>query len=315
MGRKQARRRSTGLGLHTHGTTPQPYIPKWKPNSVQKQFLDSFERRTLRENKSPTEAKHARLALAGIMGEEAMWGTPREQEIRKAIYADDRALGYLQLLTREPGEESAMIIRVSMWAYAGERHPAMEDDVRELLIPRDQVLSFFRERGSRGASHTELVKTWPHYGTAMSDLRQLGFQFESSRTKSAGGDEDFRYVLKKDVRNHRFVKQHEAYAQIARTIEKLGRPAPLQEACRHAGIMARTERLSERHLLASPLTFRWKGLVEDDILRVAGKHLKRVTYLMAVAQRAVWHSAQSTDSLSRVLFERLHKRAQRSSKK
>ena len=224
MGQEEAQARSIGFQLHNRSATLQPYISNWRANSVQQQFLRRLERRELREGKSPTQARRSRLEFTKIMAEEAMWGTPREREIREAIYADSRALSYLRLLARMPGEEPAMIIRISMWAYAGEQHPAIEDDLRELLIPRDQVLSFFRQRGDQGTSHTELVKKWPHYGTAMCDLRQLGFQFESTRITGAGGDYDFRYVLRKDVTNHRLVRQHEVYAQIARAIESLENP-------------------------------------------------------------------------------------------
>lgn len=105
------------------------------------------------------------------------------------------------------------------------------------------------------------------------------------------------------------------FARIARAIEHLGRPRQLLEAWRYADRMARSNRFHQRSMEGNPLNYRWKGLVEDDIIQVAGKHLKRGTYLMAVAQRVVWQSSRSTVDLSSVLFERLKKRVQRSAKK
>jgi hypothetical protein len=293
----------------------QPYLATWKPSSVQKQFLRRYERRLLGEGKSPDEATCLRVELTVQFEREATWGTPWEQEIREAIYADARALKHLQFFLDGPGSEWAMMIRLSMWAHAGDQDPSTKENLRGLLIPRDQVLSFLREQGPKGTTHTELVKAWPHYAIGLGDLRRRRFEIEGMPIKTARGEDDFRFVLTRDVKHHKLVKQHAEFARIATAIEDLGRPPLLHEAHKYAGTMARSKRHYERFLRESPLSYRWRGLLEDDIVQVAAGHLKRVTYLMAVAQKTVWHSAQSIDDLRTVLFERLSKRVQRSPKK
>jgi hypothetical protein len=293
----------------------EPYLSRWRPNSVQRQFLKRYEKRLLREGKSRAEANRLRLKLTADLERDAMWGTPSEQEIRQAIYADGRALRYLRFFIDGPGAEWAMIIRLSMWAHAEDQDPSTKESLRNLLIPRDQVLSFLRERGRRGTTHRELVRTWPSYGTGITELRDRGFAIDGVPIKTAEGEDDFRFVLTRDVKRHKLVKQQEEFARIAKAIEDLGSPAPLREAHDYAGTLSRSRRHYERSLQLSPLAYRWKGLLEDDIIRVAAGHLKRVTYLMAIAQRTVWHSAQSVDDIGTVLFERLNKRVQRSAKK
>lgn len=293
----------------------RPYVLNWKPNSVQKKFLEDHERQLRRQGKSHADAKRERLELTASMERDATLGTPWEQEIRKAIYADPRALRHLRFLTSGDGEEWAMMIRLSMWAHAGDQHPSTARTIRELLVPRDQVLSFLRERGRRGATHSELVKIWPNYATWFTDLRLRGFKFGSTRIKALVGEQDSRYVLKEEPRRYQLTAISDEFSRIARAIENLGRPTQLREAWRYADMMARSKRFHKRSIEENPLNYRWKGLVEDDIIRVAGRHLKRVTYLMAVARRVVWQSSQSTVDLGKVLFERLNKRVQRSAKK
>jgi hypothetical protein len=293
----------------------RPYVLNWKPNSVQKKFLEDHERGLKRHGKSHADAKRERLELTASLERDATWGTPWEQEIRKAIYADRRALRHLRFFIYGDGAEWAMMIRLSMWAHAGDRQPSMAETNREFLVPRDQVLSFLRERGNRGATHSELVKIWPNYATWFTDLRRQGFKFESARIKALVGEDDFRYVVAEEPSRYQLTTVSDEFARIARAIEHLGRPSQLLEAWRYADMMARSKRFHQRSMEENPLNYRWKGLLEDDIIQVASKHLKRVTYLMAVAQRVVWQSSRSTVDLSRVLFERLNKRVQRSAKK
>jgi hypothetical protein len=293
----------------------KPYVLNWRPNSVQKELLENHERRLRRQGQSQAEAKQGRLELTATLEREATWGTQWEQEIRKAIYADHRALRYLRFLLNGDGVEWTTIIRLSMWAHAGDEHPGTRESRRDLLIPRDQVLVYLRERSAKGATHAELAENWLSYGTYLIDLRRNGFKFQTIRFKNDRGENDYRYILKEDRKRYKLVTKRDEYARIARAIENLGNPPLLREAGRHAGMMSRSKAILGRRLEESPLSYRWKGLVEDDIIRVAGNHLKRMTYLMAVAQRTVWKSAKSTDDLSRVLFQRLHKRMQRHAEK
>lgn len=293
----------------------RPYVLNWKPNSVQKKLLEDHERRLKRQGKSPADARRERLELTASLERDATWGTPWEQKIRRAIYADRRALRNLRVFIYGDGAEWAMMVRLSMWAHAGDQHPSMAETNREFLVPRDQVLSFLRERGHRGATHSELVKIWPNYATWFSALRRRGFKFEGTRFKALGGENDYRYVVKEEPTRYQLTKLSDEFARIARAIESLGNPPQLRDAWRYADMRARSNRFHQRSMEENPLNYRWKGLVEDEIIRVAGKHLKRVSYLMAIAQRIVWQSSRSTIDLSRVLFERLNKRVQRSAKK
>lgn len=299
----------------TVDATPRPYILNWKPNSAQRQLFRDYEKRELRDGASRAVARRRRLELTAAFEQYATLGTPWEQEIRAAIYADPRALRYLRFFSERPGLEWATIIRISMWAHAGDEHPTMKEMNREVLVPRDQVLSFLRERGDQGVTHTELAKTWPHYSSALFELRQLGFKMESTQIRNSDGNDDWRYVLKEEPRRYKLVKNHEEFARIARAIESLGRPVRLREAWSYAGMMARSGRIHERRLKENPLGSRFRALLEDDIVRVAGHHLKRMTYLMAVAKKTVSHSSHHPENLRAVLFERLHKRVQRTSQK
>jgi hypothetical protein len=299
----------------TIDATPRPYILGWKPNSAQRQFLQRYERTELRGGASPEEAHRRRLELTSVIEREATLGTPWEVEIRAAIYTDLRALRCLRFFIDGPGAESAVIIRLSMWAHAGDRHPATRDMQSECLVPRDQVLQYLREKRHNGATHAELVSKWGSYATHFGDLRRLGFEIKTTRTSNPQGDDEFRFYLVNEPKRHKLLKQHELYSQIARGIEILGKPRLLREAWHHAVVVARSKKLHEQRLEESPLARRFKGLMEDDILRVAGHHLKRMTYLMAIAQKTVSHSTQHPESLRTVLFERLHKRAQRSAPK
>jgi hypothetical protein len=312
MKRQQSSRGSSTSSPAPDGSAvPRPYVLNWKPNSVQKKFLEDHERRLKRQGKSQAEAKRKRLELSASSERDATLGTPWEQEIRKAIYADHRAFRHLRFFIYGDGAEWAMMIRLSMWARAGDQHPSMTETNREFLVPRDQVLSFLRGRGHTGATHSELVKIWPNYATWFTELRRRGFKFESTRVKALVGGDDFHYVVKEEPRRYQLTTMSDEFTRIARAIESLGRPTRLRDAWGYADMMARSKRFLKRSMEENPLNYRWKGLVEDDIIRVAGNHLKRMTYLMAVAQKTVWKSAKSTDDLSKVLFQRLHKRIQR----
>jgi hypothetical protein len=312
---KSSRSSSSSSPVLDSGAVLKPYVVNWKPNSAQKKYLEDHERQSRRQGKSPADARRERLELTVSLERDATLGTPWEHEIRKAIYADLRALRHLRFLTNGDGAEWAMMVRLSEWAHAGNRHPSMAQKISEFLVPRDQVLSFLRERGHRGATHSELVKIWPDYATWFTDLRFRGFKFGSARIKALVGEDDFRYVVIEEPRRYQLTTMSDDYSRIARAIEHLGKPTQLREAWRYADMMARSKRFHKRKMEENPLNYRWKGLVEDEIVRVAGKHLKRVTYLMAVAQGIVWQSSRSTVDLSKVLFERLNKRVQRSAKK
>ena len=290
---------------------PGPYVLGWKPNSAQKRLLDRYEKNELRDGASQAEARRRRLDATATFERDATWGTPWEQEIRAAIYADPRALEYLRFFNDGPGAEWATIIRISMWAHAGDKHPSSSELQREFLVPHDQVLSYLRERVRTGVTHSELVKKWSSYATHFSELQRRGFEIEATRTRVALRKDEFRFFLKREPKRHKVEKRHEQYAQIARAIEILGKPSPFLQAWRDARIMARSIKLSERRVDQNPLAYRFKGLIEDDILRIAGHHLKRMTYLMAVAQKTVWRSPKSVNDLRYSLFERLNKRVQR----
>jgi hypothetical protein len=108
----------------------------------------------------------------------------------------------------------------------------------------------------------------------------------------------------------KLVNQSDVFSDIAKKIELLGNPTPLQEAYRHASAMSQVLRFNETALKDSPLND-FCRLMEDDLGRVAGQHLKRMTYLMAVTWKVIRNDHRSTLGLARMFFERLNQRRRR----
>lgn len=282
----------------------------------QRRLLRRYERRLLAEGKSPTEAKRARLTLTALFKNQDMWGTPWENKIRSAIHRDRRALRHLRYLVREQHEHSELdaefhlIVRLSMWAHVHDWNPSLPRMRKDKFVPRDELLLFLRDRGAKGATHSELLKRWPYYATYFSDLRAKGFEFTSTRRESIEGDQDFRrFVLKEPNKRFRYASRHQEYEQIAKAIENLGKPPVLREAGAYARRMAKNElALDDVSLSQQSRAIRFKRIFQDDLLQFYGSHLKRITYLMAVADKTAHNLDTPVEKLAEPLFWTLHRR-------
>jgi len=204
----------------------------------------------------------------------------------------------------------AQITKLTMWAHAGLRSATLSvlDESTQQLIPRDRVLKLLRERRDQGATTTDLAQLDPrnHVG----ELRRQGFNIKA--VKETNGS--WRYVLREEggKRPRKLVTQSQEYAKIARSIENLGKPSWLIEAWRSSLSMARFLRHHQNSLETSSVFKAPRRTLEDDFLGFAGKHLKRWTYLMAVAEKAAGGLQTHAGNLQRSIFERLHKRLIRS---
>jgi hypothetical protein len=296
-----------------------PFLSEWKASLGQKRLLRRYERRQLREGKSPAAAKRARLAYADLMKHTDMWGTPWEQEIRRAIYNNRRALLHLRYFVKKDRDlpelesEFQLIILLSMWAHAHDGNSGRLEmrGHRYRFIPRDEFLLFLRERGANGATHSELSrnKIWRHYATYATELRMKGFKIETTRIKTARGNNDFRFVLKEEPESHKLVTKREEFTRIAKAIENLGRPPWLREAWRCSSIMARMEIGFDHHSEEGLATARLKEAYEDDLVRLFGsQHLNRMTYLMGLADATAHNLKCPASLLGERLFSRLHRR-------
>ena len=294
-----------------------PFLSEWKASLGQKRLLRKYERRQLREGKSPAAAKRGRLEYANLMKQTDMWGTLWEQEIRRAIYGDRRALLHLRYFVKknrnrpELESEFQLIILLSMWAHAQD----WDSDRLEMrghrcrFIPRDEFLLLLRERGANGVTHGELSKNkiWQHYARYASDLRIKGFKIETTRIKTVRGKNDFRFVLKEEP-SHKLVTKREEFARIAKAIGNLGTPPWLREVWLRTSVLARMEVGFDLQLKERPVASRLKEAYEADLVRLAGTHLNRMTYLMGLADATAHNLKSPASLLGEPLFSRLHRR-------
>lgn len=177
-------------------------------------------------------------------------------------------------------------------------------------MPRDRVLNLLRDRKSSGATTDELSKLTPRWNSHVGNLRE-----EGSTIKGVSGKDGWRLVLieeRRKLRRRKLVTQSEEYARIARAIENLDYPAKWRNAWQLATRTARLLRRDWRLMEESPNFSQYTLTLEDGFLQFAGKHLKRWTYLMAVAKTAVKGGQTPVPDLAQSLFETLHKRLTRS---
>lgn len=241
------------------------------------------------------------------MAETALF-TPHEEQVYRAVKRDPRASRNLRYFVDKGASERSLIIQLSMWAHAGDEHPAMARLRAELLVPRDRLLLFLRECGDRGATHTELSKVSPRYATHMQELRRMGCEFRRS-----GRDTDFRTVLTRERgnRKRRLVTMEEAYRKVVRGIEELGQPAPLLPAWHHAVTLAQVNQQYAAHLQETPLAD-FRRHLEDQFVGGFENHLRLLTYLMATAEKAAKPNTSDTvPGLAQQLFQKLSKRLSR----
>ena len=286
----------------------KPFVSEWKITPAQQHFLKRFERIRFQESKNHHKARQARLELSESMKQEAMWGTTQEKAIRERIYNYTVSARHLKYLIRNGYSEWELMVKLGMWAHALDNHRTMQMRTKR-FVPRDEVLHVLQEAGTKGATHNELKKITPFWSACFSYLRENGFKIEA-----IGGASDSRYVLKSQPKKHKLVTQREAYLRIARSIEMLLKPPPMREAWRYACWMAAMLREPTTKQLSA--NERLKKAYEDDLLNTAGKHLKRVTYLMAVAEQTALGLTRETDETgiderATRLFQRLHKRKHR----
>ncbi|HKD62438.1 MAG TPA: hypothetical protein VKB40_00275 [Candidatus Acidoferrales bacterium] len=280
--------------------------------------MRKYERRQLREGKSPAAAKRARLEFAYLIKQIAIRGTLWEQEIRMAIHTDRRALRNLRYFVKKdqncPKLESEfnLIVMLSMWAHAQDWNSDRSEmrGHRRRFIPRDEFLLFLRQRGANGATHGELItdKVWQDYAMYSSELRMMGFKIETTQIKTSGGNRDCRFVLKEEPKRHKLVTKREEFARIAKAIQNLGRPPWLREVWRLTSTMARMEAGFDRHQKEESAAARLKQTFEDDLVRLAGTHLKRMTYLMGLADATAHNLKNPASLLGERLFVRLQRR-------
>jgi hypothetical protein len=239
--------------------------------------------------------------------QEANVRVPRamEKRILAAIYADRKAEKELQYFSKKRDyPEWAQIVRLGMWASAQGKHPSLRDHEMELLVPRDKILSALRYAKGDGVSDVELSKL-----STRSWLLELR-QEKGIKLRRFPDVQGWRTVLEREPRPRRLRKQSDVFREIRERIELLGNPAPLEEAHRYVSATSRTLRFIERDDANSALND-FARVMEDEFLRVAGSHLKRMAYLMAVAQKVVKGDPRATLYLAGQLFERLNKRQQR----
>lgn len=254
------------------------------------------------KGRKKNSAKHPPAAMA----ETALF-TPHEEQVYQAVKRDPRAARNLEYFVGKGASERGLIIQLAMWAHAGDKHPAMARLREDLIVPRDRLLIFLRERGDRGATHTELCKVSPRYVTHMRELCRMGCEFRRS-----GRDADSRTALVRERGRgkRQLVTMEEAYRKVARGIEELGQPAPLLPAWSHALRLARVDQRYAAYLKGSPLG-NFRRYLEDRFLDGFGSHLHRWTYLMAVSEKAAKGLSIEVPLLARQLFVPLRKRLQR----
>ncbi len=271
------------------------------------EYLAQYEKRLIRSGKTPSEAKRSKEELAAAI----VCESPREREIRDALAADHKAERHLRFFERQGHPIQAQITKLTMWARADLWSATMSvlDESTQQLIPRDRVLKLLRERRDQGATDADLARLGPcNY---VGELRRRRFNIKA--VKETNGS--WRYVLREEggKRSHKLVTQSQEYTNIARAIENLGKPSQLIEAWRFSLSMARLLR-HHQNIREKSSTFREpRRTFEDDFLGYAGQHLKRWTYLMAVA----WTTArrrQKSDipDLAQRLYETFRKRLIRS---
>jgi len=266
--------------------------------------LNRYEKKLIRSGETRAKEKRSRERLAAAIVSESPW----ERAIRDAIAADRKAERCGRFFASRGHPIQAQITKLTMWAYAGLRSATLSvlDESTQRFIPRDRVLKLLRERGDQGATTADLARLGPcnHVG----ELRRQGFNIKAVKET----DGSWRYVLREEggKRPCKLVTQWQEYASIARAIENLGKPSQLIEAWRFSLGMARLLRHHQNSLETSPAFKEPRRTLEDDFLAFARKHLKRWTYLMAVAQtvaqsRAKKHIPETARRLSEAFRKRL----------
>jgi hypothetical protein len=273
------------------------------------EHLTQYEKRLIRSGKTRAEAKQCREQVAEVIAA-IRCESPWELEIRDGLAADRKAERHLRFFERQGHPIQAQIIKLTMWAHSGWCQARLERKSTELLVPRDRVLELLRERQNQGATEADLARLSPcnHVG----ELRRQGFNIKAVKETN----DSWRYVLIEDggKRPRKLVTQSQEYARVARAIENLGQPPELREAWRFSSSRARLYRHYENSLQESSASSDPTQAIESDFLRFAGRHLKRWTYLMAVAQTtAQQRKKKDIPDLARRLFETLRKRLTRSS--
>lgn len=282
-------------------------VPFPKRDPVLEATLERYEKKLIRSGKTRAEAKRSREQLAAAIVSES----PRERAIRDAIAADRKAKLSLRFFESRGHPIEAQIAKLTIWAHSGLHSTTLSvlDESTQRFIPRDRVLKLLRERGDQGATTTDLARLGPC--NHVSDLRRQGFNIKAVKEK----DGSWRYVLREEggKRLRKLVTQWQEYASIARAIESLGKPSQLIEAWRFSLGMARLLRHHQNSLETSSVFKEPSPTLENDFLGFAGKHLKRWTYLMAVAQAvARRRTKEDIPEMARRLFEVFHKRLSRS---
>ncbi|HXQ26678.1 MAG TPA: hypothetical protein VN822_09750 [Candidatus Acidoferrales bacterium] len=278
--------------------------------SAQRKILRGYERFLLRHGTKKRELKRkVRRYAEAIQQADVQRLNPLEQSLLDAIRADGRAARNLRFFKSKGHPEWAVIVRLGMWVRAKGEHPSLREQKLELLVPRDQILFLLRDRAGKGVSEAELRQISPQWGTWFFQLRREGIHI-----KASGEVGQRQFTIAGERKQRKLVKKHEVFRQIARSIELLGKPSVMQDAWNFAGRMSRIERFSDERLDESKLND-FPRLMEDDLGQFADRHLKRMAYLMAVAQKTSRPSIWETSSLADHLFEKLKKRRDRAAGK
>jgi hypothetical protein len=287
-------------------SSPGSIISFQKRDPALEAALKRYEKKLTRSGKTRAEAKHSREQFAAAIVSESPW----ERAIRDAIAADRKAERFLQFFASQGHPIQAQITKLTMWAHAGLSSATLSvlDESTQRLISRDRVLKLLRERKNQGATGSELAKVAPrnHVG----DLRREGCEIRAVRQ---AGDWCYLLLRERGKRSRKLVTEAEEYTKVARAIERLGKPPQLLEAWRFTLKMARLCRHHQISLETPPAFRRYQRTLGEDFLGFAGRHLKRWTYLMAVAQTvAQRREKKDIPDLARRLFETFRKRLIRS---
>ncbi len=272
--------------------------------------LKRYEKRLIRSGKSRAEAKRFVERLAGVV-QALVAESPWEREIRRALEGDRKAKRNLQFFASQGHPIQARITQLTMWAHAGLWSATLSvlDESTQRFIPRDRVLKLLRERGEEGATKAELARLGPR--NYVDELRRERLNIEAIKET----DGSWRYVLRGEGRKRprSLVTQWQEYANVATAIENLGKPSQLIEAWRFSSEMTRLLRHHQSYPETSPIFKESRATLEADFLGFAGKHLKRWTYLMAVAHTVARPLERETiPGRAQKLFEAFHKRLTRS---
>lgn len=233
--------------------------------------------------------------------------TLREKQIRAAIEVDRKAEKEFRFFIAKGHQVWALLSRLEAWIDTQGEHHTIRDQAMEILVPRDRVLLALRTAGQKGLLDTELRKISPR--TWLLELRKEGVTFD--RFKDG---EIWRTVLTREPTQRKPVKLSDVYRDISQKIELLGNPPPFEETGRIAGTMSRLLRFHERDLRVSPFND-FRRVMEEDLARVAGCHLKRMAYLMAITWQAVKSDQRSKRDLAETFFWRLDQRRRRATRK